>query len=120
MKTIEIILHNLRIILDVGLVALFAFIAFRFYKHYQECEGDTWYKRAWCALSASATNIWNVAVAAASAVTLFAQQIAEFLNAPEVATVIGTYNPETIARVGLVIAGIGIVARLRTLFASKE
>ena len=81
---------------------------------YHNATGTAW-QRAFTAAKGSATILWNGAVAAASAFLLLCSEAADAFNWPEVKTLIAQIPAQYVATAGLIIAGIGVVARLRTL-----
>ena len=82
---------------------------------YREATGSTW-QRLLATAGESATVLWSYIVAAGGVGLAWADEVAQFLNAPEVTSFIQQHlSPTNVGVAMTAIAVITIVARLRTL-----
>lgn len=103
-------------IFTLAIVGVFAWFVYHFVVKFKEAEGSVW-GRTLAGARDSATVFWGGVLYVAGAIVDLAEKAADFLNLPEVTTFINNYFPPKYVAIGLmVIGGVTILARLRTLF----
>lgn len=103
----------IKLIVDFLLLALVAFIAYRLFQRYRAAEG-VWYKRLWTAVVGSWTVAVQFIVGILTYISPFIEQLADYLNIPEVGTFVHDYLPtDASAKAVLAILILTIAARLR-------
>lgn len=103
----------IKLLVDFLLIALVAFIAYRLFQRYRAAEG-VWYKRLWAAVLGSWTVALQYVVGVLTYIAPYIEQLADYLNIPEVGTFVHDYLPtEASGKAVLAILILTIAARLR-------
>lgn len=103
----------IKLFIDFALCALVAFVVFRLFQRYRAAEGS-WYKRAWTALLGSWTIGVQYIVGVLTYISPYIEQLADYLNIPEVGTFVHEYLPtDASGKAVMAILIITIAARLR-------
>lgn len=91
------------------------YVVWTVWREYREETTGTVYDRIWAAMKDSGTIFWNKFVILLAAVVAQLDNIADFLNMPQLKDYVNLAlgNPKTVALVMLLISSVTIVARMR-------
>lgn len=104
------------IIFLFGVSVALAYVVYRAIAVFAKSEGTLW-ERLLATSRESAVMIWSKVLALAGTLITWAALSADYLNMPELHTFLtAVLKPEHVGIILLAIAGINVLARLRTLF----
>ena len=109
---------RLGLILDIALVAVFAFFVYRSWSVFRTAEG-TFRQRAWKAVESSATILWGYVVFTAGQLLDWALQASVYLQQPEIEAYIRqSFSVDGAAKVLSIVGVVIFLARIRSLWLS--
>lgn len=109
-------MHTIKVFFDLLFLAIIAYVGVTNYLQYRKEVGTTW-QRLLATAKDSATILWSKFCILVAAVAGEADNLADFLGAPEAKDFINNWigNPKVISAIMVAIALITIKARGRTL-----
>ena len=104
-----------RLLTSLFFFGVLAYVLWTVWNEYRKQQDGTWMDKLWAAMKQSATIFWNKFVIILAAVVAQLDNIADFLNMPQLKDYINLAlsNPKTVALIMLIISSISIFARLR-------